>query len=203
MPNFNPFSSDNEDTSFEQGLPVNQTAKNVAKTVSSQVQAQAKAAQKALMDQLYGPSDSSGQDQGTDEANPQHVDLTNTANRMTVAHAANKGSNTNQNQTPDEQAKLEKIRRELFAKNYSGQFGVEQQIEKARKEREQREQQLKQQDEEEQQRKEAEKKQMEEEGGALLPAGKKTGSMFGKKQQQPIALTQAKTKTEVNRGASG
>src|ERR1700683_5030584 len=98
---YNPFSSDNEDTSFEQGLPVNQAARNAAKATSSQVNDQIQAANKAIVDQLYGPSTPSGQDQGTDETNPQQVDHTNAANRAAAAHAANKSSTSNQNQTPN------------------------------------------------------------------------------------------------------
>lgn len=201
---FGSFSND-ENNSFEQGLPLNQAAKNAAKVAVSQTKTQADDTTKAILDQLYGPGTPSGQDQGTDEANPAHTDQSNSATRAVTTHGgmANKSSNTNSNQTSEEQTKLEKIRRELFAKNYGGQFGVDQEMAKARREREEKEKQREKEEEEEKQRLEAEKAQMDEGLGSLLPAGKKTGAMFGKKQQQPIALRQAKTKTEINRGTSG
>lgn len=58
--NFNPFSNNDEDTSFERGMPVSQAAKNVAKTTSNQVVVQADTTlQKAtddVVDFLYAPS---------------------------------------------------------------------------------------------------------------------------------------------------
>jgi len=196
MPNFNPFSDDHEDTSFEQGSPLNQTARNAAKAASSQTQAQVQASNKAIVDQLYGfidPTNPTEDDQQANDAAKQH-------SQNSHGQQANQ-ANTSSANTPEEQAKIEKIRRELFAKTHGGQFSIEQQMEKARKEREQKEQQLKQQEEEEERQKlEAQKAQQEE---FAMPAGKKTGMVMGKKQQQPVALTQAKTKTEINRGASG
>src|SRR6185437_501219 len=115
--------------------------------------------------------------------------------------------------TPEEQAKMEKVRHELFG-NYSANFkkagangaqnintNLDQEMEKARKEREQKEAQRKQEEEEEEKRKKEEEEQQKQQ--LDTPAGKKTGMMFGKKPQKPIALTMARTKTESNRGTSG
>lgn len=209
--NINPFSDNADETSFEQGLPINQVAKNAVKTTSAQADAQMKAANKAIVDQLYGPSTPPGQDKGTDEANPQASDVSN------VSHSSNKqagsNTNTNTNQTPEDQAKMEKIRHELFG-NYSQTFkaaavngaqniitGVDMEMDRERKKREQEEMQRKQEEEEEEKRKEEEKEQAEQE--FATPAGKKAGAIFGKKQQEPFALRLAKTKTEINRGTIG
>src|SRR5258707_413258 len=111
MPNFNPFSNDSENTSFEQGTPVTQAAK-------------------------------------------------------TVTNAA--AANANPNITPEEQAKMERIRQELFG-SYSATFkaaaqngaqnittSLDQEMEKARKQREQAEMQRKQEEEEEEKRRQEE-----------------------------------------------
>jgi hypothetical protein len=215
MPNFNPFSSDDEDTSFERGTPISQTSKNITQAVSSQTNAQANKIKDDIVNQLYGPS--TPQDQGTDEANTSQLDHSNAASRA-VAHAggagANKSSSVQQssNKTPEEQAKMERIRHELFGK-YKAQFqpvqngahniatDLEQGMEKARKEREQKKMQRKQEEEEEERRREEEKRTQQQE--LAMPAGKKTGFTFGKKQQQPMAVQLEKTKTESNRGTSG
>lgn len=201
----NPFSTDSEDTSFEQGAPITQAAKNAAKATSTQADAQIQAANKAIVDQLYGPTQ--GQDQGTDESNPQNADHTNSSRG---AHIGAKKT-TNPNQTPEEEAKMERIRHELFS-NYSSKFksaqngahgivtDLEQEMEKARKEREQKEQQRKQEEEEQQQKNEEEKAQMDDSLGSLMPEGKHTGR---NRMKQPVAVTMAKTKTEINRGSSG
>src|SRR5580692_6935444 len=123
---FNPFNDDAENTSFEQGMPLNQAARNVAKATATQTDDQIKAANQAIVDQLYGTTTPSGQEQGTDEANTSHTDASNAATRAVSTHgglAHNKGSNTKSNQTQEDQAKLEKIRHELFTKNYGGKFG--------------------------------------------------------------------------------
>jgi hypothetical protein len=205
----NPFSTDNENTSFEQGSPVTQAAKNAAKATSTQADAQVQASTQAIVDQLYGVTPQ-GQDAGTDEANTQHTDYSNSATRAAASHAgAQKSSNSNK--SPEEEAKMEKIRHELFG-NYSGKFqsaqngahglntNLDQEMEKARQERIQKEQQRNQEEEEEQQKKEAEKAQMDEGLGSLMPEGKHTGR---NRMKQPVAVTLAKTKTEINRGATG
>jgi hypothetical protein len=216
MPNFNPFSSDDEDTSFERGTPISQGTKNATQAMSAKTQDQANKITDDIVNQLYGPS--TPQDQGTDEANTSQVDHSNAASRA-VAHAgaagANKGSTNvqqNPNKTPEEQAEMERIRHELFGK-YKAQFqpaqngahnivtDLEQEMEKARKEREQKEMQRKQEEEQEESRREEEKLTQQQE--LAMPAGKKTGFTFGKKQQQPMAVQLEKTKTESNRGTSG
>ncbi|HWY79035.1 MAG TPA: hypothetical protein VNW29_01630 [Candidatus Sulfotelmatobacter sp.] len=198
---FNPFSNSGEDTSFEQGTPISQVAKTVTKQTSTQTTAQMKAVNNAIVDQLSG-SVSSGQDQGSD--------VLSKAQGGTTAGVQSNSANTTQ--SSEEQAKMEKIRRELFV-NYgskfksaqNGPFGIrtdiEQGMEKARQERRQKEQQRKQEEEEEKRRREEEKKTEQEE--FLSPAGKKAGVMFGKKPQKPLAVHLAKIKTEGNRGTSG
>lgn len=216
MPNFNPFSNDAEDTSFEQGSAVSQAAKSATKAVSSQMQKQAddafKKANEDIVSLLYGPS--TPQEPGTDETNTQHTDSSNAATRAASTHAGvSKTANVNPNQTPEEQAKMEKIRSELFG-NYSMTFkaaaangaqnlttSIDQEMEKVRKEREQKEMQRKQEEEEEEQRKKEEEEAQQQE--LAMPAGKKTGMQMGKQKQEPIALRQAKTKTEIQRGTSG
>src|SRR5579862_4867393 len=111
MPNFNPFSNDAEDTSFEQGTPVTQAAKTVTKTASDQAQAAAKKATDDVIDFLYAPT--APQEPGTDEANTQHTDQSNAATRAAAAQTGthksttniSSNANANPNVTPDEQAK--------------------------------------------------------------------------------------------------
>jgi len=213
MPNFNPFGNDNENTSFERGAPINQAAKNVVQGATSQVKTAAKSVGDDITSQilgaLYGPS----QDQGTDEANASQTDQSNP-----LAHAAKQmgannssASTTNSNQSPQELADLEKVRRELSG-NYSAQFNtahngpfnittnLEQEIERARKEREQKEMQRKQQEEEEEQRRKQEEEAKKQQ--IAMPSGKKTG-MMGNQPQKPMAVRLEETKTEGNRGTSG
>jgi hypothetical protein len=214
MSNINPFSDDAESTSFERGMPVNQTAKNVSQATQAQAKQMIQDANKQLLDQLYGPSTPPGQeDPGTDETNVQHSDASNASTRAAASHAGvSKTANVNPNQSPEEQAKMEKIRHELFS-NYSSKFqsaqngaqplntNLEMEMEKARKEREQKEMQRKQEEEEEEQRKKEEEEAQKQE--LDTPAGKKIGFQMGKKQQEPLALRLAKTKTESNRGTTG
>ena len=62
MPNFNPFSSNDEDTSFERGTPAGQVVKTVTKAVSDQTKIQTKAFQDDLNALLFGPSTPPDQD---------------------------------------------------------------------------------------------------------------------------------------------
>src|ERR1700722_2324034 len=165
--NFNPFGNDNEDTSFERGAPVNQAAKNVVQGTTTQVKSAAKSVGDDITSQilgaLYGPS----QDQGTDEANASQTDHSNPLAHAAKQMGASNASAANSNQSPQELADLEKVRRELSG-NYSGRFNtahngpfnistnLEQEIERARKEREQKEMQRKQQEEEEEMRRKQE-----------------------------------------------
>jgi hypothetical protein len=108
---------------------------------------------------------------------------------------------------------MQRIRHELFG-SYSQTFksaqngaqnivtGVDMEMERERKKREQLETQRKQEEEEEEQRKKEEEEQAQQEESAM-PAGKKTGMQMGKKQQEPLSLRLAKTKTESNRGSVG
>ena len=120
MPNFNPFLQDAEDTSFEQGTPVTQAAKYVTNAAATQADDAIKKANDEIVALLYGPS--TPQEPGTDETNTQHTDASNAATRAAATHAGvSKTANVNPNQTPDEQAKMERIRHELFG-NYSATF---------------------------------------------------------------------------------
>lgn len=204
---FNPLNSNSEDTSFETGNPLTQAAKNIAKAASTQTQAQIKASNKAIVAQLYGVTPTE-QEQATDNANPLASAQTNQPNTQGQQQVGN----SNTSKSPEENATMEKIRRELFG-NYASKFksasnaqpgmittDVEQEMEKARQERKQKEAQWKQQEEEEsRQREEAEQEKKKD----VMPSGKKTGMMYGRKQQQPIELERAKTRTEVNRGTTG
>jgi hypothetical protein len=210
----NPFGDQAEETSFEQGTPVSQAAKNLTRAAQQQTDDAIKKANEDIVAALYGPSTPPGQEEpGTDETNTQHTDASNAATRMAATHAGvSKTAKINPNQTPEEQAKMERIRHELFG-NYSIKFrptqngahglitGMDQEMEKARKEREQKEMQKKQEEEEEEKRKKEEEEKEKEE--FVMPGGKKTGMMYGKKQMEPMALRLAKTKTEGNRGTSG
>jgi hypothetical protein len=214
MPNFNPFNLDQEDTSFETGMPVTQAAKAVSKAVQTQAKKQTDDATKDIVSQLYAPSNPNPDEPGTDEANKQHTDASNSSTRAASTHAGiSKTAKVNPNQTPEEQQKMEKIRGELFG-NYSMTFkaasvngaqnivtSLEQEVDRERKKREQMEAQRKKDEEEEEERKKEEEEEQKQE--LAEPTGKKTGMMYGRKQKEPIALRQAKTKTEINRGTSG
>lgn len=222
MPNFNPFGNDHEDTSFETGAPVSQAAKNLSQAAQKQADdAAVKAAQDFdqttgdIVAQLYGVDQSS--DPGTDETNPQMTDHTAAAAHMAKAQStggthASQSANGNSNQTPEEQAKMEKIRRELFG-NYSSKFqsapngaqnintNLDMEMEKARQERKRKEEERKREEEEEAQRKKEEEEAQKQE--LVMPSGKKAGFQMGKPKQQPMALRQAQTKTEIQRGTTG
>ena len=204
---FNPFNNNTEETSFEQGNPLTNAAKTAAQTASAQTQKQITDANKAIVDQLYGSSAPTAQEPGTDEANPQAMDHTNAAHAAGAKSGSQKNSNANQ--TPEEQAKMEKIRRELFANHSSkyqsapnGPFGIttniEMEMEKARQERKQQEQQRKQEEEEEERRKKEEEEKQKQE--FAMPSGKNAGR---NRMGEPIALRKAKTKVEISRGTDG
>ncbi len=213
MPNFNPFSSNDEDTSFERGTPAGQVVKTVTKAVSDQTKIQTKAFQDDLNALLFGPSTPPDQDGASKDPAKAQINASQTNVSQAVAGSqANATNSGNPNLSPEEQAKMAKIRNELSG-NYRNKLGLiqngvqnintnlEQEMEKARKEREQKEAQRKQEEEAEEQRKKEEEEARKHE--LVSPAGKKTGFMMGKKQQQPMAVHLAKIKTEGNRGASG
>src|SRR5580704_11482128 len=108
MANFNPFSSDNEDTSFERGAPVNQAAKNVVQGATTQVKSAAKSVGDDITSQilgaLYGPS--TPQEPGTDEANASQTDHNNPLAHMAKQTGASNASAANSNKSPQEQADL-------------------------------------------------------------------------------------------------
>lgn len=208
MANFNPFNNNAEDTSFEQGMPVSQAAKNVTKAAQQKTDDAIKKANQEIVAQLYRSSDASTQDQNSDTT----ANKTGSYIDTTTGMQAGLSTDSNSNQTPEEQAQIAKVRSALFG-NYSGKFqsapngahglitNIDQEMERARKEREQRETQRKQEEEEEERRRQEEEEAQKQE--LAMPAGKKTGAMFGKKQQQPMVVQRAKTTTEINRGTSG
>ncbi len=200
------FNSDNN--SFEQGNPLTQAAKTVTKAVSSQTATQVKASSQAIADQLTGDTHSSPE---IDEAQAKQTQPSQSSPTPAPQGSQHTGDAT---KAPDEQAKMERIRRELFG-NYASKFktasnaqpgmittDVEQGMEKARQEREQHdEQRRRDHEEEEQQRAQAEQEKRNE--GTTQAQGKSKGG--GKTRMQPpqTEVDKAKTKTEINRGTTG
>ena len=210
MNNF--FNSNDEDTSFERGNPISQAAKTTAKAINAQSQQQQKAFSDAIKKQLYGDQTATDQTSGVDESGNATPNATNpNASAVGQIPQQRRSPEETGEKSPEEQAKMEKVRRELFG-NYAakfktaqnGPFGittdVEQEMEKARQERKQKEEERKREQEEEERRKKEEEERQKAELGPITPPGKGGGR---NKMQQPIALTQAKTKTEINRGTSG
>jgi hypothetical protein len=189
---FNPFSNDSENTSFEQGNPINQTAKNAAKAASTQATQQQQALSKAIVDQLYGVS--------TDANNKQAEDAAKKTQQAPGMQTISKQMNLN----PDDQNQLEEARKKLHElqrmhKNYYEE-NLGEAAQKKRAQAEEQEKQLKLQEEAEDERRKAEEKAAQEENLAAGPQGK-TGSR--NRMSPPVAVTQAKTKTEINRGTTG
>lgn len=190
---FNPFSSNDEDSSFERGSPIQQGAKNVVKATATQVQQQQKAFSKALTDQLYGPS--------TDANNPQEgqVAQKDPTPGMETIQKQMPNDPGNEKQLEETRKKLQELQRQHKEEYYEKTLG-----DSARKKIQQEEQQKEQeklQTEEARQQQEAEEKASQEQNlGGIAPQGKTTGR---NRMQKPVALTQAKTKTEINRGTTG
>lgn len=199
MPNFKPWSDANEDTSFERGAPVTQAAKSVTNAVSDQAATHGKAIGNTLLDWLYG-TDSANADPQGDDAAKQAAQQGQPASAQQAAAA----TAANATKSPEEQANLEKVRQELFAKNNSGQFGVEPEMQKARQERMQRE---KEREEIEQQEKEAAAAAQSQMSELPMPQGKRTGMQPGKpnreQQMESPEIAKARTAAEANRGTTG
>ncbi|MBA3724790.1 MAG: hypothetical protein H0W89_08000 [Candidatus Levybacteria bacterium] len=195
---FNPFSS--EGTSLETGDPVSIAAKQAAKAVAQGTQQQAKAANQSFIDQLYGNVSSSP------EALDPTADPLKAATQMQAPPASSSGSSLAPAANPSEQSQLDETRRKLqelqgqHKKNYfESTFGEEAQQKRQQREEEERQMKL-QEEEEEQQREEEEKARMSESLQAFQSKGHGKGA---DQLSAPVAVTQAKTKTEVNRGSSG
>ena len=162
---------------------------------------QVKATTKAFISQLYGASSPSAtdDDQQADaavdpQANVQKVQAAQShaaaaaaqGMHQTQTHAASKVQATN----PDDEEKLQRARRELQQTHrgeyYVPTFGDITNLESdIRKEAQKRQQQ----DQQKEQEQEQEKQQMEE--------------LQEQKKKEPIAVTRARNKAEMNRGASG
>ncbi|MGH7204091.1 MAG: hypothetical protein ACREHC_06625 [Candidatus Levyibacteriota bacterium] len=188
---FNPFSNDSEDTSFEQGNAINQSAKNAVKAVTVQAQQQQKALTKSIVDQLYGVTPPSPDKNSQQKEKPPGMETIE--KQMT--------------QNPGDEKQLEEARKKLqeFQRLHKDTYFNPTLGDGAQKKQEQEQQQKKQlklQEEEEERQAKAEEKAAQEESlaAAAAPRGKNTGR---NRMSKPIALTQAKTKTEINRGTSG
>ena len=189
----NPFNSDG--TSLEHEDPISNAVKNTAKATQTQTVAQVKAANQSFVDQLYG-----NDTPAPDESHPQAASAPSPA-----SHAAPTGQNA---AMPQDQSKLDETRQKLaelqhlHKKNYAEPlFGEEAQ--RKRQQQEEQERQMKEQEEqEEEERKAQEKEQQDAEMESLMPHGKGQGKGRNR-MTPPVAVTQSKTKTEINRGTSG
>lgn len=190
----NPFGFADEFEAEENPLikKTTQATQSVSDAAAKQAQQQAQDTNKAIVDQLYSPS--SGQpDSGTNESGtqpPKGQALQNA--QKSQANAGNAAK------SPEEQVKLEKLRRELFAKNYGGQFSLENQLERQRKQTEQEEAQKKRTEEQEEEQKKMELEQRRQ-AEPLSPPTK------GRSRMGPsfTSTDMSKKKTETFRGASG
>ncbi len=200
---FNPFNG-SDGPSFESPDGLSQKVQQTTKNVSAAAQQQVQATRKSFVDQLYGNISSEGENSDTSEGAQQQMQQA----QKQLGDTASSGDISNAAKTPEEQAQIEMLRKRLHKENY---FDYEQKtvsdeaVLKVSQEKEQEWQTRQQEEEEEAQRKEEEKAQREEAMGGVEPAGK---GMKGKgngrnRMSKPIALERAKTRTEINRGASG
>ncbi|MGI8420092.1 MAG: hypothetical protein ACR2LN_05625 [Candidatus Levyibacteriota bacterium] len=187
---FNPFSNDSEDTSFEQGNAINQSAKNAVKAVTAQAQQQQKALTKSIVDQLYGVTPPSPDKDSKQKEKPPGMET------IEKQLPQNQGD---EKQLEEARTKLQEFQRLHRDTYFNPTMGDEAQ-KKQEQENQQQKQSKLQEEEQEQQRKTEEKAAQEENLAATAPRGKSTGR---NRMSKPIALTQAKTKTEINRGTTG
>lgn len=198
---FDPFRGGSDGSSLEHDDPLSNAVKQSAKAVNNQTQQQAQAVKQSFTDQLYGnvanPTAMESLDSGTDESQSgmpqqQHTQAQPQSSQHGLQPAAN----------PEEQAKLDETRRkiaELHKKTYFDEtFGEAAQ--QKRRQREQEEEERRQQEEQEKAEDEEQKRQAMAESLNAMSAG---GKGKGPNQLGDVALNQAKTKTEVNRGSSG
>lgn len=195
---FNPF-GDADGSSLERGDPVTQGVKQATKALTGQAAQQAQAAKQSFIDQLYG--NVSTADPETDQTGETGSTQQNPQQKAQAAASAMGGG-----KTPSEQSQLDDARRRLQELQeghkktyYEATFGEEAQRKRQQREEEERQMKL-QEEEEEAQRKAQEKAQQDDSLQSFMPAGKGQGR---NRMSAPIAVTQAKTKTEINRGASG
>lgn len=196
----NPFNG-SDGPNLEQGNPLGTTVKNAAKAVSAQAMQQAKAANKAFIDQLYGNTSSSNEDA---EALGQN---SNQQSNQLQKQAASMLSGSQNAKTPDEMKKIDEARKQLqelqggHKKYFEATFG-EEAYQRLNQEEEQRKQLREQEEQAIAEKAAQEKAAQEEEMGAMQSMGKGKGNGRNR-MRQPIALSRAMTKTEMNRGASG
>ena len=190
---FNPWGNNDENTSFEQGSPITQTTKNAAKAVSSQVAQQQKAFSKSLNDQLYGPSTDASNQQGDAAAKKDQPPSMATIQKQMPQ------STGDEKQLEETRKKLQEFQRQHRDTYFNPTMG-EEAHKKQEAEKKQQEQEQLQEEEAKRQQLTEEQAAQEQNLGGVAPHGKTTGR---NRMQKPVALTQAKTKTEVNRGTTG
>lgn len=201
---FGPFQGNGDGSSLEHDDALSNATKQAVKAVNNQTSQQTQAAKQSFVDQLYGNVANSPEplDPNID---PMQAAAKAQSQSAGAATAANNGLMPAVN--PNEQSKLEETRRQLSEmqklhdQNYFGPtFGEE-----AHKKQEQQEAAEKQEKAEQEQAEleEAEaEKQRQAESLQAFTLGKNKGK--GPDQlSAPVAVTQAKTRTEINRGTSG
>jgi hypothetical protein len=194
---FDPFRGNGDGSSLEQEDPISGATKQAAKAVNSQTQQQVKAANQSFVDQLYGNVSSSEAPDGSESTPPTSSNPTPTAAPQSgLMQAVNPSEQSKLDDTRRELAELQKLHNEKY---FEPTFGEEAQ--RKQQEEEEQERQLKEQEEEEKlQLEEEEKARMDESLQAFSQGNKGKGP---DQLSAPIAVTQAKTKAESNRGTSG
>jgi hypothetical protein len=190
----NPFNSDG--SSLEHEDPIGGAVKSTVQATNAQATTQAKAAKQSFVDQMYGNAAPSGED----------VDPQASANPA-AAQPQSPSAVANHTPAPEDQSKLDETRQKLAAlqklhnKNYvEPTFGEEAQ--RKRQQEEEQERQMKEQQEQEEEELKAQEKAQKDEEIASASQGKGQGKGRNR-MSQPVSVTQAKTKTEINRGSSG
>lgn len=175
-----------------------QAVNKVANTVVKQTAQQIKATTKAFISQLYGSSSPTATDDDQQQdatvnaaAHAQKVQTpTPIPTAVAAAHTPHSiGQTTAVPQTAEEQEKLAEARRNLqqhSSEYYDPTFGNIADIETGIRQEAQKNQQEEQQKEQEEEQEEQQKMELEE-----------------KKKKEPIAVTRARNKAEMNRGAAG
>lgn len=188
---FNPFASNDEDTSFEQGSPIQRTTTNAVKASASQIQQQQKAFTKSVVDQLYGPT----------EPKPEEPKKEQPPGMHTIQKQLGNGHEGDDKQLEETRKKLQELQKH-HKENYFEKTMGEEAHRRIEQEEKQKEQLRLQAEQEEKEREEQEKAAQEQSLGGVMPQGKTSGP-GRQRMQKPVALELAKTKTESNRGTTG
>lgn len=203
----NPFSN-NEESSLERGIPVNKPTK----AITSQAQAQAKAFRDDFLNQLYGKSDSTGDDKADPAAQAKQQQQAATPPPKPVRKLGGMSDSGDHAKYAMMQDLLDKGDKKgaddamhHMQYYYDTNVGtLEEQIKKARQKRQQEEQEReKQQQEEEEQKKQAEAKEKEELPQATGKGRNRMGQPPQKKRKTNMAVDMNKNKAEQFRGSSG